>query len=262
VSRESAGAAIRALRESHDWSLAELAAATGVSIMGLSYLERGARKPHKSTVQKVENGLGLPPGTYSRLLVAADPDAELARLIAAQPPVTMSARPAGAVVVDRHSDTDVLEGYAEAQLDALRSVIDRLPATTSNEYETYILSVIAQCVKAEMLAASSWRVAVNAGADSTGRLMEHLRALEATRTALLERMPTSLSARFDRACVQSPLPDAIIAALLGVSSDEMWEMRNRGVIPAGALPRVRAFADGVEATAGGGSDGDSREGDE
>ena len=120
--------------------------------------------------------MGLPPGTYSRLLVAADPDAELARLIAAQPPGTMSPPRAGAVVVDRHSDTEVLEGYAEAQLDALKSVIDRLPATTSNEYETYILSVIAQCVKAEMLAASSWRVAVNAGADSTGRLMEHLQA--------------------------------------------------------------------------------------
>lgn len=191
MSRESAGAAIRALRESRDWSLADLAAATGVSTMGLSYLERGARKPHKSTVQKVENGLGLPPGTYSRLLVAADPDAELARLIAAQPSNPTAVRRAGAVVVDRHSDTDVLEGYAEAQLDAIKSVIDRLPATTSNEYETYILSVIAQCVKAEMLAASSWRVAVNAGADSTGRLMEHLRALEATRGALLERMPTS-----------------------------------------------------------------------
>lgn len=145
MSRESAGAAIRALRESRDWSLADLAAATGVSTMGLSYLERGARKPHKSTVQKVENGLGLPPGTYSRLLVAADPDAELARLIAAQPSNPTAVRRAGAVVVDRHSDTDVLEGYAEAQLDAIKSVIDRLPATTSNEYETYILSVIAQC---------------------------------------------------------------------------------------------------------------------
>ena len=72
VSRESAGAAIRALRESRDWSLADLASATGVSIMGLSFIERGARKPHKSTVQKVENGLGLPTGTYSRLVVAAD----------------------------------------------------------------------------------------------------------------------------------------------------------------------------------------------
>lgn len=246
MSRESAGAAIRALRESRDWSLADLAAATGVSIMGLSFLERGTRKPHKSTVQKVENGLGLPPGTYSRLLVAADPDAELARLMAAPAPVALPARRTGPVVVDRHSDTDVLEGYAEAQLDALKSVIDRLPATTSNEYETYILSVIAQCVKAEMLAASSWRVAVNAGAESTGRLMEHLQALEATRAALLERMPTSLSARFDRACAKSSLPETIIAALVGVGVDDLWDIRNRGVIAPGALPRVRAFTAAVE----------------
>jgi transcriptional regulator with XRE-family HTH domain len=262
VSRESAGAAIRALRESRDWSLAELASATGVSIMGLSFIERGARKPHKSTVQKVENGLGLPPGTYSRLLVAADPDAELARLMAAQPSDTTSARRAGAVVVDRHSDTEVLEGYAEAQLDALKSVIDRLPSTTSNEYETYILSVIAQCVKAEMLAASSWRVAVNAGADSTGRLMEHLRALEATRRALLKRLPTSLSARFDRACAQSSLPETIIAALVGVGVEEMWDIRNRGVIPPGALPRVRAFAEVVESTSQAEADQDAGEGDQ
>ena len=75
MSRSGAGAAIRALRESRDWSLADLAAATGVSVMGLSYLERGARKPHKGTVHKVENGLGLPPGSYARLAAAADPDA-------------------------------------------------------------------------------------------------------------------------------------------------------------------------------------------
>jgi transcriptional regulator with XRE-family HTH domain len=247
MSRESAGAALRALRESRDLSLADLAAATGVSIMGLSYLERGARKPHKSTVQKLENGLGLPPGTYSRLLVAADPDADLARLIAAQPVEPLAARRTGAVVVDRQSDTEVLEGYAEAQLDAIKSVIDRLPARTSNEYETYILSVIAQCVKAELLAASSWRVAVNAGAGSTARLMQHLRELEATRSALLKRMPKSLSARFDRACTESALPETIIAALLGIGSDELWDIRNRGAIPPGALPRVRAFADAIEA---------------
>lgn len=247
MSRESAGAAIRALRESRDWSLADLAAATDVSIMGLSYLERGARKPHKSTVQKVENGLGLPPGTYSRLLVAADPDAELARLIAAQPPDREPDRRAGAVVVERYDDTDVLEKYAEAQLDALRSVINRLPPTTSNEYETYILSVIAQCVKAELLAASSWRVAVNVGADSSARLMEHLQSLEAIRSTLLKRMPTSLSARFDRACARSPLPETVIAALIGVGTDDIWDIRNRGVIPPGALPRVRAFTEAMEA---------------
>jgi transcriptional regulator with XRE-family HTH domain len=245
MSRESAGAAIRALRESRDWSLADFAAATGVSIMGLSYLERGARKPHKSTVQKVENGLGLPPGTYSRLVVAGDPDAELTRLFADRSSEATSPRPRETVAVDRRSDTEVLEGYAEAQLDALRSVIDRLPSTTSNEYETYILSVIAQCVKAEMLAAGSWRVAVNAGADSAGRLMEHLHALEATRRALLMRVPTSLSARFDQACARSSLPEAVIAALLGISVDEIWDIRNRGLVPPGALPRVRAFADAI-----------------
>lgn len=253
MSRESAGAAIRALRESRDWSLADLAAATDVSIMGLSYLERGARKPHKSTVQKVEEGLGLPPGTYSRLVVAADPEAELARLLSARPPAPTAARStgsgsAGSVIVERHSDTDVLEEYAEAQLETLRSLIDRMPAKTSNEYETYILTVIAQCVKAEMLAASSWRVAVNAGADSTGRLMSHLEALEATRSGLLERLPTSLSARFDRACSWSSLPDAVIAALIGVTSEDVWDIRNRGVIPSGAIPRVRAFTDAVWGT--------------
>lgn len=245
MSRESAGAAIRALRESRDWSLADFATVTGVSIMGLSYLERGARKPHKSTIHKVENGLGIPPGTYSRLLVAADPEAELARLTAAKPVEARSERPAGPVVVDRHSDTEVLEAYAEAQLEALNSVIDRLPATTSNEYETYILSVIAQCVKAEMLAANSWRVAVNAGGDSADRLMTHLQALEATRSALLNRMPMSLSARFDQACARSPLPEAVISTLVGVTGEEMWDIRNRGVIPPGALPRVRAFADAI-----------------
>jgi transcriptional regulator with XRE-family HTH domain len=243
MSRESAGAAIRELRESRNWSLADFASVTGVSIMGLSYLERGARKPHKGTVQKVENGLGLPPGTYSRLVVAADSAAELVRLTSAPPAEATPVRTAGPVVVDRHTDTDVLEGYAEAQLDAIKSVIGRLPAQTSNEYESYILSVIEQCVKAEMLAANSWRVAINADGDSAGRLMQHLEALEATRGALLERMPMSLSARLDRACARSSLPEAVIAALLGVTVAELWDIRNRGVIPPGAQPRVRAFAD-------------------
>lgn len=146
-------------------------------------------------------------------------------------------------MVSRHNDADVLEGHAEAHLESLRSLITRLPAETSNEYETYIQSVIAQCVKAEMLAANSWRVAVNAGADSASRLMDHLRALDGMRSGLLARMPGSISARFDRACTQSALPEPVIAALLGVSVEEMWDIRNRGVIPPGALPRVRAFAE-------------------
>ena len=243
MSREAAGAAIRALRESRDWSLAELAAATGVSIMGLSYLERGARKPHKGTVHKVENGLGLPPGTYARLLLADDPDAELAQLLGAAPAVASSGRDHGAVVVSRHSDADVLEAHAEAHLESLNSLIARLPAETSNEYETYIQSVIAQCVKAEMLAANSWRVAVNAGAESADRLMAHLQTLEGIRSGLLDRMPASIGARLDRACRRSGLPDAVIAALLGVTAEEMWDIRNRGLVPPGALPRVRSFVE-------------------
>lgn len=246
VSRESAGAAVRALRESRDWSLADLSAATGVSVMGLSYLERGTRKPHKGTVHKVENGLGLPAGTYSRLVVAADPDAELSRLLAADPPELRSVPRTETVVVAKRDDTDVLEGYAEAHLDTIKSVIDLLPATTSNEYETYILSVIAQCVKAEMLAASSWRVAVNAGAASAARLMDHLRELESTRSALLARIPASLGGRFDRACVASKLPDPVIAALIGVDVSVLWDIRVRGVIPPVALAQVRGFVDAMD----------------
>lgn len=243
MSREAAGAAIRALRESRDWSLADLAAATGVSIMGLSYLERGARKPHKGTVQKVENGLGLPPGTYARLVLADDADAELTELLADGPERRPADPERGTVVVSRHTDADVLEAHAEAHLESLNSLMARLPAETSNEYETYIQSVIAQCVKAEMLAANSWRVAVNAGAESADRLMAHLKTLEGIRSGLLARMPASIGARFDRACHRSGLPDPVIAALLGVTVEEMWAIRNRGLVPPGALPRVRGFVE-------------------
>lgn len=238
MSREAAGAAIRALRESRDWSLADLAAATGVSIMGLSYLERGARKPHKGTVQKVEDGLGLPPGSYARLTVAEDPGAELAEILAVAGPA--AGRPA-APRVSRHSDADVLEAHAQAHLESLNSLIARLPAETSNDYESYIQSVIAQCVKAEMLAANSWRVAVNSGTESAQRLMACIEALEGIRTGLLERSGAGIGARFDRACARAGLPEPVIAALLGVSAEELWDIRNRGVIPPGALPRVRAF---------------------
>jgi hypothetical protein len=99
-------------------------------------------------------------------------------------------------------------------------------------------------VKAEMLAASSWRVAVAADEESAGRLMTHLKALDDIRTGLLGRLSGSVGARLDRACGRSGLPESVIAALLGVGVEELWDMRNRGVIPAGALPRVRAFVAG------------------
>lgn len=241
MSREAAGAAIRTLREARDWSLADLAEATGVSIMGLSFLERGARKPHKSTVQKVENGLGVPPGTYARLVVAEDTATEVAELLSPRPAPSPVAAP-GPVVVTRKNDTVVFEGYAEAQIEALKALIDRLPAPTSNEYETYIRNVVAQCVKAELLTANSWRVAVNAGADADGPLLAHVHALESIRAQLMGLLPASLSSQFDRACATAALPETVIAALLGITTEQLWDIRNQGPVPAGALARIRAFA--------------------
>lgn len=238
MSRVAAGAAIRALRESRGWSLAELSAVTSVSTMGLSYLERGTRKPQKATVQKVENGLGLPPGSYARLLASADPAAELHDILSATPGAEQGGT---GVVVNRHSDAEVLPAHAEAHFETLNALVSRIPAETSNEYETYILSVIAHCVTAELLTASSWRSAVNAGAQSTDRLMASLKDLENIRAALLARLPGSIAARFDRACVSSGMPEAVIGALLGMGGEEIWEIRNRGVVPPGALDRVRAF---------------------
>ncbi|HEX5143335.1 MAG TPA: helix-turn-helix transcriptional regulator [Mycobacterium sp.] len=243
MSRETAGATIRALREARDWSLADFAAATGVSIMGLSFLERGARKPHKGTVQKIENGLGLPPGTYARLVLSGDPPADLAELLpdVPQPPPPSSPVP----VVIEPPDATVLEEMAEAQIEALKSVIGRLPAPSSNEYETYIHSVLAQCVKFEALAANSWRVAINGGADPGGPLLRHVQELEALRLQLLALLPGSLSSRFDAACSRSSLPETVIAALLGISVEQSWQIRNQGAIPPAAVARVQAFVDGV-----------------
>jgi transcriptional regulator with XRE-family HTH domain len=246
ANREAAGAAFRALRESREWSLADLAAATGVSVMGLSYLERGVRKPHKGTVQKVENGLGLPPGTYSRLAFSAKPDDELKQLLEMESGENRSTEQFVPLPVKRHGDADVLEAHAEAHLESLHSLIARLPPETSNEYKTYILSVIAQCVKAELLAANSWRVAVNAGAESAANLMTHLKELESIRTSLLARLPGTTGAQFDSACTRSGLPEAVIAALLGLTVDDIWEIRNRGTVPPDALLRVRAFVAGVQ----------------
>ncbi len=148
--------------------------------------------------------------------MADDPAAEIAQYLTDSPAPPAPARTTTGIVVSRHSDADVLEAHAEAHLESLNSLIARLPAETSNEYETYIQSVIEQCVKAELLAANSWRVAVNAGgAESVDRLMTHLTSLEAIRTGLLARMPGSLSARFDQACTRSDLPEPVIATLIG-----------------------------------------------
>jgi hypothetical protein len=35
-------------------------------------------------------------------------------------------------------------------------------------------------------------------------------------------------------------------ALVGITTEEMWDIRNSGFVPPGALPRVRAFVDAAE----------------
>ena len=87
-----------------------------------------------------------------------------------------------------------------------------------------------------MLAANSWRVAVNADAASASRLMRHLQALETTRGALRPHAHEPQRA-VRPARAQSSLPEPVIAALIGVSSTEMWDIRNRGVTDRGAAAR-------------------------
>ncbi len=179
--------------------------ATGVSTMGLSYLERGTRKPQKRTVQRVENGLGLPAGTYARLVISDDPDGELAQLLSGAGPDVSEVH---GTVAAHHSAVDMLETASAAYLEMLNSLINHLPPDTSNDYETYIGSAIAHCAKAEMLAANSWRVTARRYANAG--LMAHIKAAEEIRRDLLTRLPGSLGARFERACVQSGLPAPVI----------------------------------------------------
>jgi transcriptional regulator with XRE-family HTH domain len=241
MSREAAGAALRTLRESRDWSLADLAEASGVSVMGLSFLERGARKPHKATIHKVENALGLPPGTYVRLLEAADAQAEARRLLADS---TTGPTPTPvAVTVDAGIDTSVFHEYAASQRDMLQTLIDHLPPPHDNRYENEVTKVLSHCVRNERLAVDAWRSVATTGGESAGTLLELIGSLEAMRRSLLDRLSDSVSARLDRACRAADLPESLLCALLGIESAQLWDMRNGGAIPPHVLRRVRAFID-------------------
>lgn len=245
VNREAAGAAIRSQRMARDMSLSDLAAASGVSQMGLSYLERGIRKPRKDTVRKVELALGLPTGTYQRLVFAEDPEAELQSMLSASRAASAQAKAAVAtgLVVGRRTDANaLLGGYAEAQIESLNAVIARMPPETASDFETYIAFVIDRCIQTEGLTADSWRVAAHSSATDAEGLMKHLITLECTRQGLLGQLQgRSLSARLDAACVDSPLPDSVIAQLLGTTAEDLWVWRNTGAIPGEAVELVQAF---------------------
>jgi transcriptional regulator with XRE-family HTH domain len=238
VSMVDAGAAIRRLRESRNMSLARMSAVSGVSTMGLSYLERGVRKPRRDTIRKLEVALGLPSGTYNRLATAQNPHAELQALME-----TASSAAREVVVVGRRRDTTALfDGYAEAQISALQAVISRLPSQTASDYESYIAYVYEQCLKAERLTANSWRVAAQSESSDAARLAGHLETLELTRQSLVTRLEgRSLSAQLDMACVRSPLSDYTIAEMLDTTAEQLWRWRNQEAIPGEAVELVQAF---------------------
>ncbi len=54
------GRRLRQLRKEHDWTLAEVARRTGISVGTLSKLEHGKTDLNFSSVNKLANGLGLP----------------------------------------------------------------------------------------------------------------------------------------------------------------------------------------------------------
>ena len=54
------GRRLRELRKEHDWTLAEVARRTGISVGTLSKLERGKTDLNFTSVNKLANGLGLP----------------------------------------------------------------------------------------------------------------------------------------------------------------------------------------------------------
>lgn len=237
-----AGAAIRRMRERRGWTLDDLAARTELGVMVLSYLERGERTPRKKTVGRLESGLGWPPGFFYELVnLAGSPD-ELDRLIDS---VHEKSRPPTSLAVNRISGADVLEGYAEAYITTLESVIEQLPPATSPRFMNTVTTALTQCAKAEVLAANSWRVAAVSEREAATRLLQMLRDFEQKRRTLLERVPDSIGTRFDAACRRSELPDALIGVLTGLTADEVWQIRAGGAVPEGANTRVAAFIKAV-----------------
>lgn len=88
---------------------------------------------------------------------------------------------------------------------------------------------------------------MGAEADSGEALLRHVRALEDIRRTLLDRLADSLGAQLDRACARSGLPEPVIAGLLGISVEQMWDVRNgAAALPPNTVDRIRAFVAHVE----------------
>lgn len=248
MTRQDAGKALRRFRKRRGLTLDDVAALTGVTKMAISHLERATKAPRPSTVARVENGLGWPPGSFYRLADAADADDTSLDKLVDSFEAESASPPAGSRVLPgrRISGADVLEGYAEAYFDTLDSVIAQLPPSSSPRFASTVTSAIGQCGKAAVLAASSWRIAAPTEREAATRLLHLLRDFESKRRALLARVPDSVPARFDSACRRSELPEALIGVLTGLNGDEVWTIRAGGAVPEGANARIAAFIRAVD----------------
>lgn len=241
VTLQEAGEAFRRLRQRRGWTLEYIEERTGIRKMTLSHLERGNMTPRPSTLTRLDRGMGWPAGTFSRL--ASTPggaealDATLNRLMddpwAESTPATLPIR--------QSDEIEVLENYAIAYIETLDQLIANLPDPSSPRSAASTQAALAQCAKAQVLVANSWRVAAATDPASAERLLKRLRELEHKRRGLLGRIPNTLPARLELACRRAELPDPLIAAMNGISSEELWQIRTEGVIPDGLNTRIAAF---------------------
>lgn len=236
-----AGAALRRWRERNELCLEDIASRTGLDVTQLSYIERGMRRPQRKTIEKLESGMGWTPGLFNDLSALPDDPGALDRMLDGIHEGTQSAR----TISVRVSEAGVLEGYAEASIGNLDSLIRQLPAPGTPRFAQTVAAALGQCGKAEVLAANSWRVSAVTDRDTAHRLLEMLGDLESKRVALLDRVPESVGARFDHACQLSGLPEALIAVLTGLTPDELWQIRCGGSVPEGSNARVAAFIKAV-----------------
>ena len=223
MSSADVGAAVRRWRKRRELTLEALSARTSLDVNRLSLFERGLRKPHKSTIERLENGLGWPPGFFQELAAAGDDPAVLDEMIAG----VCEAKPRVRVTAGLRQP-NVAEGYAEGMLGMLEKFIAQLPEPDHPTFGYAVAAALEQCGKAQVLACKSWWMAAVGDRDSAGRLLAMLADLESKRVGLLKQVPTAVGSRFEQACARSGFSDALIVGLTGVTLDELWDIRCGG----------------------------------
>lgn len=244
VTLQEAGAALRRLRRRRGWTLNYLEERTGLRKMTLSHLERGNMAPRPSTLSRFDAGMGWPPGTFARVASAnASPDELDTMLDKLVDNPWSESEPA--ILTGRTGEPSVLENYADAYIDTLNEAIAALPDPSAPRSHASTLAVLAQCAKAEVLIAKSWRVAAVSDQGAADRLLARLDDLEKTRHKLLTRIPSSLPARIDAAFRSTAFPEPLITAMTGATPDQLWRVRTEGIVPDGLNTRIATFLKAV-----------------